>query len=85
MPEATTVNIPDTVGYATPQQMFDVIHALRNRVPNIDKAILSVHCHDDLGLAVCKQFGSSSGWKLVRSSAQLMELVNELGTAPLKK
>ena len=55
---ATTVNIPDTVGYATPQQMFDVIHALRNRVPNIDKAILSVHCHDDLGLAVANSLAA---------------------------
>jgi 2-isopropylmalate synthase len=49
---ATTVNIPDTVGYATPNHMADVIRGLRNRVPNIDKAVISVHCHNDLGLAV---------------------------------
>lgn len=49
---ATTVNIPDTVGYATPQHMFEVIDCLVNRVPNIDKAVISVHCHNDLGLAV---------------------------------
>ncbi len=49
---ATTVNIPDTVGYATPHHMSSVIHTLRNRVPNIDKAVISVHCHNDLGLAV---------------------------------
>ena len=49
---ATTVNIPDTVGFATPAQMGHVIKNLVNRVPNIDKAILSVHCHNDLGLAV---------------------------------
>ncbi|MFV1964661.1 MAG: 2-isopropylmalate synthase [Pirellulaceae bacterium] len=49
---ATTVNIPDTVGYATPAQFGQIITMLRNRVPNIDKAIISVHCHDDLGLAV---------------------------------
>lgn len=49
---ATTVNIPDTVGYATPQHMHDVIAALVNRVPNIDQTVLSVHCHDDLGMAV---------------------------------
>ncbi len=55
---ATTVNIPDTVGYATPQQMFDVIHALKSRVPNIDKAVLSVHCHDDLGLAVANSLAA---------------------------
>ena len=55
---ATTVNIPDTVGYATPQQMFDVIHAIKSRVPNIDKAVLSVHCHDDLGLAVANSLAA---------------------------
>ena len=49
---ATTVNIPDTVGYATPQQMGATIAMLRNRVPNIDRAVISVHCHNDLGLAV---------------------------------
>jgi 2-isopropylmalate synthase len=49
---ATTVNIPDTVGYATPIQMGSCIKTLVNRVPNIDRAIISVHCHNDLGLAV---------------------------------
>jgi len=49
---ATTVNIPDTVGYATPRQMGDVIRMLRDRVPNIEKAVISVHCHNDLGMAV---------------------------------
>ena len=49
---ATTVNIPDTVGYATPHHMRNVIQTLRNRVPNIDKAVISIHCHNDLGLAV---------------------------------
>lgn len=49
---ATTVNIPDTVGYATPKHYFDAISSLVNRVPNIDKAVISTHCHDDLGLAV---------------------------------
>jgi 2-isopropylmalate synthase len=49
---ATTVNIPDTVGYATPSHMGEVIRTLRNRVPNIDKATISVHCHNDLGMAV---------------------------------
>ncbi len=49
---ATTVNIPDTVGYATPAHMAKVIRTLVDRVPNIDKAVISMHCHDDLGLAV---------------------------------
>ena len=49
---ATTINIPDTVGYSTPEEYAAQITMLRNRVLNIDKAILSVHCHNDLGLAV---------------------------------
>lgn len=49
---ATTINIPDTVGYAVPDEYGALFDMLRNRVPNIDKAILSVHCHNDLGLAV---------------------------------
>jgi 2-isopropylmalate synthase len=49
---ATTVNIPDTVGYATPAHMGGVIRNLMNRVPNIDRAVVSMHCHNDLGLAV---------------------------------
>ena len=49
---ATTVNIPDTVGYATPSQMGDLIALLKERVSNIDQAVISVHCHDDLGMAV---------------------------------
>ena len=55
---ATTVNIPDTVGYATPEQMGKVIDALVNRVPNMDKAVLSVHCHNDLGLAVANSLAA---------------------------
>ncbi|MFY3757937.1 2-isopropylmalate synthase, partial [Escherichia coli] len=49
---ATTINIPDTVGYTTPNQFGGIISTLYDRVPNIDKAIISVHCHDDLGMAV---------------------------------
>ena len=55
---ATTINIPDTVGYATPQEMFDRIQLLKNRVPNIDKAVISAHCHDDLGLAVANSLAA---------------------------
>ena len=49
---ATTVNIPDTVGYNLPQQFGELIRQLIERIPNSDKAIFSVHCHNDLGLAV---------------------------------
>ncbi|MCA9240653.1 MAG: 2-isopropylmalate synthase, partial [Planctomycetales bacterium] len=55
---ATTVNIPDTVGYATPQQMGRVIKTLMDRAPNIDKAVISVHCHNDLGLAVANSLAA---------------------------
>jgi 2-isopropylmalate synthase len=49
---ATTVNIPDTVGYTLPGEFRSIIETLFLRVPNIDKAIISVHCHDDLGMSV---------------------------------
>ena len=49
---ATVINIPDTVGYAVPEQYGEMISTIMNRVPNIDKATVSVHCHNDLGLAV---------------------------------
>ncbi|SQI42540.1 2-isopropylmalate synthase [Leminorella richardii] len=49
---ATTINIPDTVGYTVPRQFGGIIESLYQRVPNIDKAIISVHCHDDLGMSV---------------------------------
>jgi 2-isopropylmalate synthase len=55
---ATTVNIPDTVGYATPAHMYRVFASLRDRVPNIDKAVMSAHCHDDLGLAVANSLAA---------------------------
>jgi len=55
---ATTVNIPDTVGYATPGQMFRLISLLRERVPNIHKAVISVHCHNDLGMAVANSLAA---------------------------
>ena len=49
---ATTINIPDTVGYAVPEQFGELIRQLLERVPNMEDAVLSVHCHDDLGMAV---------------------------------
>jgi 2-isopropylmalate synthase len=49
---ATTINLPDTVGFAVPDEFAAMITMVQNRVPNIDKAIISVHCHNDLGLAV---------------------------------
>ena len=55
---ARTINIPDTVGYAMPEEFAALIAMLRNRVPNIDKAIISVHCHNDLGLAVANSLAA---------------------------
>src|SRR5689334_21075694 len=49
---ATTINIPDTVGYTVPEEYFALIEMLRTRVPNADKARFSTHCHNDLGMAV---------------------------------
>jgi len=48
---ARTVNIPDTTGYTYPQEMYALIESIKNNVPNINKAVIAVHCHDDLGLA----------------------------------
>ncbi|MFW6164423.1 MAG: 2-isopropylmalate synthase [Planctomycetota bacterium] len=71
---ATTVNIPDTVGYATPEQFGQLIATLRNRVPNIDQAVISVHCHNDLGLAVGNSLAA------VKAGARQVECtINGLG------
>ena len=55
---ARTINIPDTVGYAVPDQFADLIRSLRSRVPNSDKAVWSVHCHNDLGMAVANSLAA---------------------------
>ncbi|MBJ26878.1 MAG: 2-isopropylmalate synthase [Rhodospirillaceae bacterium] len=55
---ANTINIPDTVGYAEPEEFASLIAMLFNRVPNIDRAVLSVHCHNDLGLAVANSLAA---------------------------
>jgi 2-isopropylmalate synthase len=55
---ASTINIPDTVGYAVPEQFGEFIRKLRERVPNSDKAVWSVHCHNDLGMAVANSLAA---------------------------
>ncbi|EPT8452613.1 2-isopropylmalate synthase [Vibrio fluvialis] len=55
---ASTINIPDTVGYTLPSEFGGIIEQLFNRVPNIDKAVISVHCHDDLGLSVANSIAA---------------------------
>ncbi|HEV2542494.1 MAG TPA: 2-isopropylmalate synthase [Methylobacterium sp.] len=58
---ATTINLPDTVGYATPLEYGAMFRQVRERVPNADKAIFSVHCHNDLGLAVANSLAGLEG------------------------
>jgi 2-isopropylmalate synthase len=58
---ATTINLPDTVGYATPDEYRAMFRTVRQRVVNADKAIFSVHCHDDLGLAVANSLAGVEG------------------------
>jgi 2-isopropylmalate synthase len=58
---ATTINIPDTVGYSTPTEYEALFRTVRERVPNSDRAIFSVHCHDDLGLAVANSLAGVRG------------------------
>lgn len=71
---ATTVNIPDTVGYTTPWEMYDTIRYLFENVPNIDQATISVHCHDDLGMSVANSLAA------VRAGAGQVECtINGLG------
>ena len=55
---ATTINIPDTVGYAVPQEFGGLIESIGKNVPNIGKAVISVHCHNDLGIAVANSLES---------------------------
>lgn len=71
---ATTVNVPDTVGYTVPDEYFDIITAIKNNVPNIDKAIISTHCQNDLGLATANSLAA------VRAGARQIECtINGIG------
>ena len=72
---ATTINVPDTVGYAVPELYGNFIKTLRERVPNSDKAIWSVHCHNDLGMAVAN---SLAGVK-IGGARQIECTINGLG------
>src|ERR1700761_8938976 len=71
---ATTINIPDTVGYTVPEEYFALIKMVRDRVPNSDQARCSVHCHDDLGMAVANSLAG------VRAGARQIECtINGIG------
>ena len=71
---ATTLNIPDTVGYSIPQQFGATIANLIHRIPNSDKAIFSVHCHNDLGLAVANSLSA-----VMNGARQVECTINGLG------
>src|SRR5207248_6470500 len=71
---ATTINIPDTVGYAVPQQFGEFIGRLRSRIPNADKAVWSVHCHNDLGMAVANSLAA-----VMHGARQVECTINGLG------
>jgi 2-isopropylmalate synthase len=58
---ANTINLPDTVGYATPDEIRDFFTTIRTRVPHSDKVVFSTHCHDDLGLAVANSIAAVQG------------------------
>jgi 2-isopropylmalate synthase len=72
---ATTINIPDTVGYAVPEQFGEMIKMLRTRVPNSDKAVWSVHCHNDLGMAVANSLAAV----VIGGARQIECTINGLG------
>ncbi len=71
---ATVINIPDTVGYAMPQEFGELIRKIKCNVPNIDKVDISVHCHDDLGLAV-----ANSLFAIENGAVQVECTINGLG------
>jgi 2-isopropylmalate synthase len=71
---ATTINVPDTVGYTVPEEFHEVFSYLKRNVRNIDKAVLSVHCHNDLGMAVANSLAA------VRAGARQVECtINGIG------
>lgn len=71
---ATTINIPDTVGYTMPEQFGNLIRILRERIPNSDKVVFSVHCHNDLGLAVANSLSA-----VINGARQVECTINGLG------
>ncbi len=71
---ATTINVPDTVGYTMPEQFGGLIRTLRERIPNSDKAVWSVHCHNDLGLAVANSLAA-----VMNGARQVECTINGLG------
>ena len=94
---ATTINIPDTVGYTVPEEYERIFRTVRERVPNSHKAIFSVHCHNDLGLAVANTLAGLNGGArpgnaaleevvmALRTRADVMPYVNNIETGMLTR
>lgn len=81
---ATVINIPDTVGYTVPDEFSELIRQIRENVPNIDKAMISVHCHDDLGLSCANSLSA------IKAGARQVECTingigERAGSAPLEE
>ncbi len=71
---ATTINVPDTVGYTTPGEIYDLFRFFKEEIPNIEQAILSTHCHNDLGMAVANSLAA------LRAGARQVECtINGIG------
>lgn len=71
---ATTINIPDTVGYSYPQEIYSLISDIVNNVPNINKAVISIHCHDDLGLSSANSLSA-----IIAGARQVHCTINGIG------
>jgi len=71
---ASTINIPDTVGYSYPQEIYSLITDIRNNVPNIEKAVIAIHCHDDLGLSTANSLSA-----ILAGARQVHCTVNGIG------
>ena len=71
---ARTINIPDTVGYSYPQEIYSLITDIRNNVPNIEKVVISIHCHDDLGMSTANSLSA-----VLAGASQVHCTINGLG------
>jgi len=71
---ARTINIPDTVGYSYPQEIYSLITDIRNNVPNIEKTVIAIHCHDDLGLSTANSLSA-----ILAGARQVHCTVNGIG------
>lgn len=81
---ATVINVPDTVGYTTPKEFGNLIRTLMERIPEIDKVKVSVHCHDDLGMAVANSL-EAIAWGVTQIECAVNGLGERAGNASLEE